>query len=99
MNPSVYTKLKSLISDTLKPAIVGLRDFLNARIDAMRSEYDDALEKLRADLWAHLKDFNNPHRTTMQQLCTFASFPPTANQGKVGDVWFEYLPQTVKDLK
>jgi hypothetical protein len=90
-----YPNFKTFVGDEVKPPIVNLRDFLNARIDKLRAEHEAALQELNDDLTAHINNHNNPHVTRPNHIFTIASFPPTNAQGSIGDIWVEYLPQTL----
>lgn len=95
MATSGYPNMKVFVGDVVKPPIINLRDFLNARIDKLRADHLAAINQVAADLNAHITNYNNPHQTKPKHIFTISSVAPTNAQGAIGDIWIHYLSLTI----
>ena len=98
-NKEFYDSIKTFVNDCIPPHNTGVREYLLGEMDSLRDDFEDFKDEvnqiLQDVLYAHINNFNNPHQTKAKHLFTIASYPPTNNLGKIGDIWIEYIPTPI----
>ena len=94
--------IKELIADTIRPEIVGLRDWLDSKymklLQDMDDKWSDLINQLDNRLTAHINNTENPHSVRPRHLFTVSAAKPNNAQGVPGDMWVQYLSITVDDM-